>query len=248
MKIYKIADRYNGEVGVERVNRDGKIEVLRPSDAEPTVQDRTKWYEKGKVDARGNNPDEMGFEIDRDDGGNPMELKDLSHRTSMPRPHQYSIERRLRELEDPGSTESITSDASLAEAMAMTFKEVVKEVKVASNVSNEKIIAMSDSSGLRVRDVVSLIRVAGKRPDLVEKYAEVPGETTNDYTQDKSKKKDKCCKGPKENKPKDLIPGTTFIPNAEKGKKVRPGVKPTSEKYTEEEMAVFESSKEVGLT
>ena len=48
------------------------------------------------------------------DGGNPMGLKP-DERTRQPRPHEYSTERRLQEQRDPGSTKSITLNASVAE-------------------------------------------------------------------------------------------------------------------------------------
>src|SRR3989304_1979192 len=98
------AGRFNGEVGVERVEHDGDVVKVRPAEVEVTPEDRVEWYENGGA------PDEdkliaknPRLETQYDDGGNPMWVNE-KHRTSQPRKHQFSIERRMQEQRDPGST------------------------------------------------------------------------------------------------------------------------------------------------
>ena len=86
MAIVKVASRYRGEVGTERVNRDGKMEVLKPSDVEVTYWDRFKWYAKGTLEREGIQPDDR-YPVSHDDGGNPMRIKNLSDRTQAVNTH-----------------------------------------------------------------------------------------------------------------------------------------------------------------
>jgi hypothetical protein len=127
----------------------------------------------------------------------------LSERTREPRPHQYSIERRLQELRDPDSTESIHSDATLSEAMAMTFHEVVKEVESNKAFDNNQVIRISQTANVSVEDVIRLKGIAEKRPDLVKAFSAIGFLKTADLVPGKGGKP-KCndCSG-------DDIPGVS---------------------------------------
>ena len=149
----KTAGRYNGEVGVVRVDHDGKKHVVSPSSVEASVEERMDWYYNcGASDEDKILVDNPRLETEYDDGGNPM-WRNEKFRTAMPRPHQYSIERRLEEQRAAGRTESIVSDAKL---------EVVK---------NEDLMRISSTTGLPLGDIVILKRIAEQRQGLARRFA-----------------------------------------------------------------------------
>jgi hypothetical protein len=95
MNAYRsIGGRANAS-GVERVNRDGGIEVLEMGEAEVTTEDRISWYSKAKISDRGVIPDEI-YDTEIDTAGNDMR-RNVDFRTSTPRPQEYSTEARLSE-------------------------------------------------------------------------------------------------------------------------------------------------------
>lgn len=167
----KTAGRYNGEVGVERVDHDGKMHVVSPSSVEASPQERMSWYyncgatEEDRVLVK--NP---RLETDYDDGGNPM-WRNEKFRTAMPRPHQYSIERRLEEQRNPGSTESITSDAKLEVALGKAFTQVSTIVLSNSVLKNEDLNKISASTGMPLGDLVILKRIAEENRALARTFA-----------------------------------------------------------------------------
>lgn len=81
--------------GVERVNRDGQMEVLQMGQAEVTPKQRIGWYNKATIDPRGSLPEEI-YRVEKDETGNSMNVEG-DERTRLPRPHQYSTESRLAE-------------------------------------------------------------------------------------------------------------------------------------------------------
>jgi len=233
MKITHTAGRFNGEVGVERVNRDGDMEILeKREDVEVTLEDRMKWYAKATLDGRGPIVDKIFPPDSKDDGGNKMNITDLAHRTSEPRPHQFSIERRLVEQRDPNSTESIQSEATLAYAMGMAFKEFVRSVRSGEKIDNAMLIEASTRFGLRVEDVFSLSRIAQSNTALGDKFlkvAAVPGEEC-EVCQDIHRKKRKS------------IPGVAKKVGPDIGKRSKPA---KGEVLSEEELNMV--AQEVGL-
>jgi len=167
----KTAGRYNGEVGVERVNHDGKIEVVSPSSVEVSQKERLNWYRNCGAKEEdifiAKNP---RLKTEYDDGGNPM-WRDEKFRTAMPRPHQYSIERRLEEQRNPGSTESIVSDAKLEVALAQAFTQISTIVLADTVLRNEDLNKISSSTGLPVSELVILKRIAEGNLGLAKKFA-----------------------------------------------------------------------------
>lgn len=94
MNVYRSIGGRADASGIERVDRDGKIEVVSPENVEVTPLDRMKWYEKAKIDTRGNIPEEI-FEVEQDlSSGTNMRVT-VESRTSQPKPRQYSTESRL---------------------------------------------------------------------------------------------------------------------------------------------------------
>jgi len=171
----KTAGRYNGPEGVERVDHDGQTRVVKPEDIEVSQQERLEWYENGAASEE----DVLlvknkRLETSYDDGGNPM-WRNEDFRTAVPRPHQFSIERRLQEQRDPGSTYDIYSDASKEEATAKAFAQVSSIVLAGNVLENRHVIAISNKSGLTIEEVFSLRRIAERNRDLACKYAGIPG-------------------------------------------------------------------------
>lgn len=178
----KTAGRYNGEVGVVRVDHDGKKHVVSPSSVEASVEERMNWYyncgasDEDKILVK--NP---RLETEYDDGGNPM-WRNEQFRTAMPRPHQYSIERRLEEQRNPDSTESIVSDAKLEVALGQAFTQVSTIVLSHNVLRNEDLNKISSDTGVPLGDIVLLKRIAEEHKDLAHKFAkgcgcgeEIPG-------------------------------------------------------------------------
>jgi len=176
----KTAGRYNGEAGMERVDHDGVTHVVTPKNVEVSRDERMEWYNKGRpgederlIHKRKN------IQTQYDDGGNPMWVNE-SHRTSLPRPHQFSMERRLEEQRNPGSTYDITSDATRQQALALAFSRVSAIVIAGDVLENMKVLAISKQTGLPVEEIFSLDRIARRSPSLAKKYAahmsrDIPG-------------------------------------------------------------------------
>jgi hypothetical protein len=81
---------------VERVNRDGNLEVLQMGEAEVTPRERCRnWYAKAKIDERGRLPEDR-YPTEEETHGNDMR-RDVDNRTTLPRKHEYSTEARLAE-------------------------------------------------------------------------------------------------------------------------------------------------------
>ncbi len=80
--------------GIERVNRDGQMEVLPIGETEVTPRERINWYNKANLDKRGNLPEEI-YPQEKVDNIS-MNLKG-DERTRLPRNSQYSTESRLSE-------------------------------------------------------------------------------------------------------------------------------------------------------
>jgi len=167
----KTAGRYNGEVGVVRVDHDGKKHVVSPSSVEASVEERLNWYyncgasDEDKILVK--NP---RLETQYDDGGNPM-WRNESFRTAMPRPHQYSIERRLEEQRNPDSTESIVSDAKLEVALGQAFTQISTIVLSNTVLKNNDLNKISSSTGVPVSELVILKRIAEQDRGLAKKFA-----------------------------------------------------------------------------
>lgn len=81
--------------GVERINRDGKMEILSLGHEEITPKERMNWNAKAKLDPRGRLPEDF-YKVESNDAGNSMAVDDET-RTRLPRKHQYSTEARLSE-------------------------------------------------------------------------------------------------------------------------------------------------------
>jgi len=177
----KIATRNHPEsAGVERVDHDGKTHVVEPGDIEVSQKERLEWYSNG-----GAEDDEKilhkrkNMETSYDDGGNPMWTNE-KHRTSLPRPHQYSIERRLQEEREPGSTYDITSEASIEQATAMAFTMVAPHVQAGRPIDDNGIVRISKVTGVPIQNVISLENIARRNPDLARRYAQIPGLSDED--------------------------------------------------------------------
>lgn len=199
MNVYRsIGGRANAS-GTERVNRDGKIEVVNLGDAEVTPRDRMRWYSKAKIDQRGRLPEDI-FDVDQSPGGNDMKV-DVKNRTRQPRPHQYSVESRLQaqrgeKVEFPKSTknrdnavgimsgavlpdrgceqrEEKKASTSMAPAkvrFASAFEKIAGSI-TGDGVSPAVLASVSAETGLSVEDVCMLERIALRNDELVEKYA-----------------------------------------------------------------------------
>jgi hypothetical protein len=171
----KTAGRYNGPQGIERVDHDGETHVVKPEDIEVSQKERLQWYENcGAPEDDVLTVKNKRLETSYDDGGNPM-WRNEDFRTAVPRPHQFSIERRLQEQREPGSTYDIYSDASKEEATAKAFAQVSSIVLAGTVLENKHVIAISDETGLSIEEVFSLRRIAERNEDLARKYAGVPG-------------------------------------------------------------------------
>jgi hypothetical protein len=176
MKMKKTAGRYNGPQGIERVDHDGVTHVVKPEDIEVSQQERLKWYQNGAP------PEDerllvkhKRLETSYDDGGNPM-WRNEDFRTALPRPHQFSIERRLQEQREPGSTYDIFSDATKEQALANAFARVATIVIAGGVLENKHVIAISEETGLPIEEVFSLRRIADRNEELARKAAAgIPG-------------------------------------------------------------------------
>jgi len=214
----KTAGRYNGEVGVVRVDHDGKKHVVSPSSIEASQEERLNWYSncgaKEEDIFTAKNP---RLETEYDDGGNPM-WRNEQFRTAMPRPHQYSIERRLEEQRNPGSTESIVSDAKLEVALGQAFTQISTIVLSNTVLKNEDLVRISSDTGLPVSELVILKRIAERNNGLAHRFAS-----------------DKCGRSDEE------IPGV-----AEKTKKKGPVIKETDDEEDEGEECSEEELASIG--
>lgn len=201
----KIATRNHPEsAGVERVDHDGETHVVEPQDIEVSQKERLEWYQNGEA----NEEDvilekKKNIEVEHDDGGNPMNV-DEKHRTSKPRPHQYSIERRLQEEREAGSTYDITSDASVENATATAFTMISPIVQAGRSLDNSEVVKISSKTGVPVQNILSLESIAMKNPDLVSKYSSIPGVSDDDSTPgiEKESEPQQCyckCRGKKLN-------------------------------------------------
>lgn len=172
----KIATRNHPEsAGVERVDHDGETHVVEPQDIEVSQKERLEWYYNGKADDEDVVLDKKkNIEISHDDGGNPMGVNE-KHRTNLPRPHQYSIERRLQEDREAGSTYDITSDASIENATATAFTMISPIVQAGRGLNDSEVVKISKRTGVPIQNVLSLEKIAERNPDLVMKYASIPG-------------------------------------------------------------------------
>lgn len=125
MNIYRSIGGRVDFSGVERVNRDGKMEVLKPDDVEVTPHERTTWYNKAKIDVRGSTPEEI-YEVEKGNThGNSMAV-DVENRTMLPRKHQYSTEARLSEQRGE-KPQFHKSDASIDNAVGVMTGQIVPD-------------------------------------------------------------------------------------------------------------------------
>jgi len=175
----KEAVRSHEENGVERVDHDGNTEVAKSEDIEISQKERMKWYDNGAPTEKEKKAHKKCIKTEYDDAGNPM-WRNEEFRTAKPRPHQYSVERRMQEQRDPGSTLDLVSEATLEQAMAQAFTMVCPIVMAGSKLSNRQVIAIIDKTKVAIEDVFSLETIAFRSPDLVEKYASIPGVTEED--------------------------------------------------------------------
>jgi hypothetical protein len=136
--------------GVERVNRDGQMEVLQMGQAEVTPKQRTNWYNKAGIDPRGSLPEEI-YPVEKDEVGNSMNV-DGDERTRLPRPHQYSTESRLAEsrgdkIEFPKSVDNEERAYGVTPGMVFTSgdtRNVVVEKRIKDAETAAKLIAKKD--------------------------------------------------------------------------------------------------------
>jgi len=91
--VYRSIGGRSNPGGVERINRDGKMEILSLGHEEITPKERVNWNAKAKLDPRGRVPEEI-YKVEVDEAGNPMAVDDKV-RTRLPRKHQFSTEARL---------------------------------------------------------------------------------------------------------------------------------------------------------
>lgn len=113
MNIYRsIGGRANAS-GVERINRDGEMEILQMGDAEVTPTQRENWNAKSRIDDRKWYPDDR-VETNKDNGGTSMNV-DFKERTRLPRESQYSTESRLsKQRGDTLTFQKSDADADIA--------------------------------------------------------------------------------------------------------------------------------------
>ena len=96
MNVYRSIGGRANTSGVERIDRDGCMEVLEMGEAEVTPRGRMNWYNKATIDKRGPLPEDV-YETEEDNShGNDMRTE-IDMRTRLPRKHQFSTEARLSE-------------------------------------------------------------------------------------------------------------------------------------------------------
>ena len=128
MNIYRTIGGRVNVTGTERVNRDGQMEKLKPDEVEVTIQDRITWYNKAKIDVRGNVPEEV-YEVESGNThGNSMAV-DMKHRTMLPRKHQFSTEARLSEQRGE-KAQFNKSDSSLDNAVGVMTGAIIPNIPV----------------------------------------------------------------------------------------------------------------------
>jgi hypothetical protein len=157
-----MATRNHNEVGIERVDRDGEVSVVKDEDVEVSVDERMEWYNNAELGK------ERELEVEKNDGGHPMGRNEKL-RTSLPRPGEYSTERRLEEERNPGSTTDFKSEATLEQAMGKAFCMVAPVVMASTKLSPVKVASISRKTGVDVVDVLRLEEIAIRNPDLVAK-------------------------------------------------------------------------------
>lgn len=91
------------------------------------------------------------FQVFHDDGGNQMELAN-GERTRKPRPHQYSIERRLQEDRGEETYDLLPAVASSSKTIKTSSVEIPEENKEACKIFSD-IIDMKES-GLSDEDII----------------------------------------------------------------------------------------------
>jgi len=249
MSLRGIGSR-SGATPVERINRDGGMEVLEPEDVEITPRERIAWYSKAKIDQRGRTPEEI-FGSEKNEDGNPMEISDKV-RTRLPRKHQLSTETRLLELRGE-DTEFQTSEADTvrvnglipeakalgkkekATAMCRAFEKVATTLASNNVLDNASVISISNSTGVSIREVFALKEIAEGNKELREKYARVRSRDRRPIRDRKRKQDQSCCTD---------VPGV--MPLRKKRKIVEKGIG----KETDDELnadTLLEVADEVGL-
>lgn len=211
MKIKKTANLYRSiggranTSGIERVNRDGKMEVLQMGEAEVTPKERMTWNAKAKLDPRGRLPEEI-YEVEKDDSGNPMGVDDKV-RTRLPRQHQYSTEARLSSqrgdkpsfhkstatsAQAHGSTDGMIDNnvhvdpanrkdtpkkklASSDYRLANAFVKVSESLSVRDFLDSKSVAEISKASNVSVEDVLILEKIAKGNNGLSMKYKDIKG-------------------------------------------------------------------------
>jgi hypothetical protein len=189
MKIFAV--RNHNEVGIDRVNRDGEVSVVKDEDVEVSVDERMEWYGNAKLG------EERKLDTESNDGGHPMR-RDEKMRTSLPRPEEFSTERRLEEERNPGSTTDFKSEATKEQAIGKAFCMVSPVVMAGNTLSPRKTASISLATGVSVEDIVMLEEIAVKNPDLTSIYAsvDIPGLVVDDGNQlvKESEPENECSK------------------------------------------------------
>lgn len=262
MNTYRsIGGRLNAS-GTERVDRDGKIEVVKPCDIEVTPLDRMSWYNKAKIDTRGNVPEEI-FGADQDiSSGTSMNVT-VDKRTSQPKPRQFSTEARLVEQrgekvefpiatntrdaavgimagailpdrgvesrdkkEEENNKKASMSTDSVRFKTASAFEKIARLTK-AGKIDTKSLVEIGEITGLPVREIFVLEKVAQDNPDLVDQYADV--------------------RDPKESKKRILRKKKNTCPGNIPGNTESPGCIIEKESDDEEEDKLKATALEVGL-
>jgi hypothetical protein len=126
MNIFRTIGGRVNVTGTERIDRDGRMEVLKQDEVEVTPAERIRWYNKAKIDTRGNTPEEI-YDVEKGDtNGNDMAV-DVKNRTMLPRKHQFSTEARLSEQRGE-KPEFHKSDASLDNAVGVMTGAIIPDL------------------------------------------------------------------------------------------------------------------------
>jgi len=147
--VYRSIGGRSNPGGVERINRDGKMEVLSLGHEEITPKERMNWNAKAKLDPRGRVPEEI-YKVEVDEAGNPMAVDDKV-RTRLPRKHQFSTEARLSDQRGEKPTFH-KSTATSAQAHGVTDGMVADNTFVDPG-KFEGDIGAEDRSGKKNREI-----------------------------------------------------------------------------------------------